>query len=37
MKNAFSQEVFYNKIDKIYNKHLKISSTTIENTSKDGS
>lgn len=35
MKNRFSLDIFYNKIDKIYNKHIKSSSTTIETTSKE--
>lgn len=33
MKNAFTIDVFFNHIDKIYNKHIKKSSTTIETTS----
>ena len=35
MKNTFSKEVFFDKISKIYNRHCKKSSTTIENTSND--
>ena len=35
IKNKYSLELFYDKVSKIYHKHIKSSSTTIETTSEE--